>query len=267
MAGILCKFKMNTRLVQSHAATIEIFTTGHGPWLVILPSLGRGIEDMQDLARSIAEQGFSVCLPNPRGIGQSIGPMDGVSLDDLADDILNVIETLTTEPVVLAGHAFGNWVARNVATRYPERVKAVVLIAAAHNTIRPELARHIDTCMDTQFSDEQRLSSLQQAFFAPGHDARPWLAGWYPEVAKMQRQASQACPRQQWWHAGQAPILDLQAGQDPFAPLETAYALSKELGGDRVKVVRIQDASHALIPEQPQTVTDAIVQFMQSIHT
>ena len=256
---------MLTKLVQCRSSIIEILTVGQGPLIVILPSLGRGVEDMQDLARGIATEGYSVCLPNPRGIGKSMGPMCEVSLNDLADDIFDVIESLTPGSVCIAGHAFGNWVARNLATRYPQRISGVVLIAAAHNTIRPELARHIDRCLDIKLSDDVRLSSLQQAFFAPGHDARVWLAGWYSEVARMQRHASAVCPRQQWWHAGVAPILDLQAEQDPFAPSETAYALARELGLDRVKVVRVQDASHALIPEQPEIVVKEIVAFMNGI--
>lgn len=257
---------MRTELVQCRSSIIEILTEGQGPLIVILPSLGRGVEDMRDLAGGIASQGYSVCLPNPRGIGKSTGPMDDVSLDDLADDILDVIESLTQGSACIAGHAFGNWVARNLATRYPQRISGVVLIAAAHNTIPPELARHIDTCLDINLSDDVRLSSLQQAFFAPGHDARVWLTGWHSDVARMQRHASKVCPRQQWWHAGVAPILDLQAEQDPFAPRVTSYALARELGLERVKVIRVQDASHALIPEQPEIVVKEIVEFMNAVH-
>ena len=258
-------FKLQTHLVPNGEATIEIFTVGEGPWLLMLPSLGRGVEDMVDVAQRIAKQGFSVCLPNPRGIGRSTGPMQNLSLDDLAEDVMQVIRTLTDQPVFIAGHAFGNWVARNVATCYPTHIRGVVLVAAAHNTIRPELAQHINVCMNGQLSDDVRLSSLQAAFFAPGHDARDWLTGWYPDVARMQREASQASPRHRWWHAGSAPILDLQAEQDPFAPIATAQDLANELGADRVKVMRIQEASHALIPEQPEAVSYAIIEFMQSM--
>ena len=254
--------QLQTRLVQSEAVTIEVLTVGDGPWLVMLPSLGRGVEDMVEVAHRIARQGFSVCLPNPRGIGQSKGLMHNLSLDDLADDVMRVIHALTDQPVVIAGHAFGNWVARNLATRFPSHVRGVVLLAAAHNTIRPELTQHINTCMNMGLSDDIRLDSLQYAFFAPGHDARAWLSGWHPDVARMQRAASQACPRHRWWHAGSAPILDLQAEQDPFAPLASAQDLAKELGAERVQVLRIQHASHALIPEQPAAVTDALIQFM-----
>lgn len=254
--------QLQSRLVQSEAVTIEVLTVGDGPWLVMLPSLGRGVEDMVEVAHRIARQGFSVCLPNPRGIGQSKGMMHNLSLDDLADDVMRVIHALTDQPVVIAGHAFGNWVARNLATRFPSHIRGVVLLAAAHNTIRPELTQHINTCMNMGLSDDIRLDSLQYAFFAPGHDARAWLSGWHPDVARMQRAASQACPRHRWWHAGSAPILDLQAEQDPFAPLASAHDLAKELGAERVQVLRIQHASHALIPEQPAAVTDALIQFM-----
>lgn len=86
------------------------------------------------------------------------------------------------------------------------------------------------------------------------------------EVAhRVARQGFSVClpnPRGIGQSAGSAPILDLQAEQDPFAPFVTAHDLAKELGAERVQVLRIQNASHALIAEQPAAVTDAIIQFM-----
>ena len=51
---------------------------------------------------------------------------------------------------------------------------------------------------------------------------------------------------------------DIIAGQDPFRPPAT-WNEAREAFGARVTVCRIPDASHALIPEQPQAVVDAIV--------
>lgn len=252
---------MQRHLISRPGVRINALTTGKGPLVVILPSLGRGAEDLRDLACLLAVQGFCVCLPDPRGIGQSEGRMDTLTLDDLADDVHAVITTLGGGPAWLAGHAYGNWVARNLATRHPGHVSGIALLAAAHKNIAPSLRQHIDICMNMALSTTQRLASLEHAFFAPGHDASIWLTGWHPAVAHAQRRAAQACPQPLWWQAGKVPVLDLQAEQDPFAPALTAHELSKELGADRVHVVRIPNASHALIPEQPQAVSQALTDF------
>jgi len=64
--------------------------------------------------------------------------------------------------------------------------------------------------------------------------------------------------------AGNAPLLDLQAALDPFKPRETVNELKDEFG-ERVTIVVIPDASHALIPEQPAAVVAAIVAWMRKL--
>ena len=60
------------------------------------------------------------------------------------------------------------------------------------------------------------------------------------------------------------PLLDLQADNDPFHPIERMNELRDELG-DRVSVAVIGDASHALLPEQPTAVVDAIVAWVRGL--
>lgn len=252
---------MQTQIVHHPSVKIEVMTLGRGPWVILLPSLGRGVDDLCSLAGILATHGFSVCLPNPRGIGQSSGSLVNISIDDLADDVVNVMDHLGCNKAWIAGHAFGNWIARNIATRHPHRVSGVALIAAAHKNFPAALRDQIDICMNSNLSEEQRIASLEHAFFAPGNDPTSWLTGWFPDVAKAQRSAAKASPQVNWWGAGSTQILDLQAAQDPFAPEATSQELQAELGLDRVQVVRIANASHALIPEQPNAVASALIKF------
>ena len=252
---------MQTHIVDTRNSKIEATTLGHGPWVMLLPSLGRGVEDFHYLAEILAANGFSVCLPNPRGIGKSAGQLENITLDDLADDVVNVMNYLGCDKAWIAGHAFGNWIARNIATRHSIRVLGIALIAAAHKNFPVALREQIDVCMNEKLTKEQRLQALQCAFFAFGNDPTCWLNGWYPDIAKAQRIAAKASPQNYWWSAGTAKILDLQATQDPFAPESTSHELQLELGLDRVQVLRITNASHALIPEQPTAVARALVKF------
>ncbi len=72
---------------------IEVVSQGEGPVIVILPSLGRGAEDYDEVAAPVwSRRAFRILRPQPRGIGRSKGALDNITLHDLAADIAFVIE-------------------------------------------------------------------------------------------------------------------------------------------------------------------------------
>lgn len=236
-----------------------------GAWLVLLPSSSRDLEDFDAIAELFAAEGFRVLRPQPRGMCASFGPMDGLTLHDYARDIAVVIERLAGEPVFVLGHAFGQWIGRCVAADYPDRVRGVILAAAAAKSTDPALRDELAKCVDTSLPDAVRLAALKIAFFAPGHDPSSWLHNWHPLASRSQRAASAATPQEDWWGAGSAPVLDLQAELDPWRPAGTRNGIRDDLGVGRVTVVTIPDASHALIPEQPEAVVRAVRDWTRTI--
>jgi pimeloyl-ACP methyl ester carboxylesterase len=263
-----------TREVFTHDdVQIEVLSQGEGPTIVMLPSLGRSGEDYESTSRALAGDGFRVLRPQPRGIGRSEGPMEGLNMHALAADVAFAIEQEKAGPVVVVGHAFGNFVARELANDRPDLVKGVVLAAASagkvpagskEKPIGPEIRKAIDGPSDMSLPEETRLDYLKTAFFAPGHDPRVWLGGWNAAVHHMESWAREHTPVDDYFAAGNAPILDLQAELDPVAPRRFAGVL-KSLLGDRVSVVVIPNASHALFPEQPQAVGAAIGTFARQV--
>jgi pimeloyl-ACP methyl ester carboxylesterase len=129
----------------------------------------------------------------------------------------------------------------------------------------PSLRGELAKCVDTALPDHERLAALRVAFFAPGHDPSSWLGNWHPIAAKSQRVASAATPQDDWWTAGSAPVLDIQAEFDPWRPADTRDGIRNDLGSERVTVVVIANASHALIPEQPEAVVRAVRDWTRTI--
>lgn len=256
---------LSSHHVSSQAASIQVQACGSGPLVVLLPSLGRGVEDFTDLAWRLADRGCRVLLPSPRSTGGSTGPLDGLTLHDLAHDVAEAIRAERAGPALVAGHAFGNWVARMLAVDHPSLVRGVAVLAAAHKDFPDHLREHIDGGMNAALPVAERLQHLQAAFFAPGHDPSVWLDGWHPQLARAQRAAAAAVPRTQWWHAGTAPVLDVQAELDPFAPRAGALDLQRELGEARVRITLVHRASHALVPEQPEAVAEALAAFLKGL--
>jgi len=247
-------------------AHLEVLTQGEGRPIVLLPSLGRGASDFDAIAVKLAAAGYRVLRPQPRGIGASTGPWDGVKLEDLAADIAAVIEHNGGGAAFVVGHAFGNRVARTLATLRPELVRAVALVAAnvGHNPSPPDVRAAIRLSADVTAPPEARIKAMQSVFFAPGSDASVWLEGWHPDVLAAQRKAGDRTPRSLDYAAGQAPVLYVQPSHDPLAHVADAEEYQKALG-DRVTVIVVPNAAHAVIVEQPDAVSDALLAYAREL--
>ena len=248
--------------VRRDGVEIATYVDGQGPALVILPSYGRdGGADYDDINGRLVQAGWKVLRPQPRGVAGSTGPMTGVTLHDLADDVAAVIRSLGEGSAVLLGHAFGHALSRMVATDHPDLVEAVILAASQASKVPPDIAKTPLIVGDLTRPEDERLAVLREAFFAPEHDARPWLAGWYPATLKMQHEAAQAVPLAAYWACGRAPMLEVFGALDPFKP-KAFWPELRDQFGDRVTSVMIEDASHALFPEQPDFVAQAVLPWL-----
>ena len=251
-------------IVTYDDVAIDLIAEGSGPLVVMLPSRGRDSKDFDEVAAGIARAGFRVLRPQPRGAGRSTGPLESVRLQDLARDVAFVISRERAGPAVIAGHAYGNWVARMTATDHPQLVRGIVLLAAAAKTFPDHLRGDVQQSADTLLPDDVRIAALQRGFFLEGHDASVWLKGWAPAAYRSQGVAAAATRQTEYWQAGTVPMLDLVPDTDPFKPGQKWYESRDEFGA-RVTVMIIPHASHALIPEQPQAVVEAIVDWVRKL--
>lgn len=168
---------------------------------------------------------------------------------------------------VIGGHAYGQKIGRTVAMDHPALVRAVIMLAGAGRAIiPPDVRTAIMQSGDLSLTEAQRVEALKLAFFAPGHDpvAAGWLKGWYPDVKKLQLAAESRTRDDEYIPAGRAPILDMQAEHDTVVPPWARQDLKNELG-ERVTIHVIKDAGHALIPEQPEAVADAMARYVKRL--
>jgi pimeloyl-ACP methyl ester carboxylesterase len=261
------KIAISTSTVIAHGEVrIEVLAQGTGHPIVLLPSLGRGAADFDLIAEQLVQAGYRVLRPQPRGIGQSSGPLTGIDLHDYTADVAAVIAHENAGPAFVVGHAFGNRVARMLATDRPDLVRAIALVAAniGKAPSPPQVRAAIRASADPSLPEAERIAALQFAFFAPGNDPRAWLTGWYPDVLAAERIAGDRTSREADFAGGSAPILYLQPGHDPLAHVEDAEAYQAQCG-DRVTVVVIPHASHAVIAEQPDAVSAALTAYARRL--
>ena len=253
-------------LVQRPHDTIEVLVDGKGPLVLMIASLGRGAGDFAGLAHAVVAAGYRVARLQPRGVGRSTGRMKGVSMGDLADDAAAAIESAGGGPAIVVGHAFGQRVARLVAATHPGLVRAVIMLAAGGKAPPvPAAAKALAAVFDKSLSAAAHLKAVRVAFFAPGNDPAVWRGGWYPATAKMEDVANRAARVDDWWSGERSmPNLVIQGLQDQIAPPENGRILKAE-APDRVELIELDGAAHALLPEKPAEISRAVTGFLEKV--
>lgn len=92
--------------------------TSSSTWLKTLPHLKK---DYRIIALDLPGFGFSTV--------KSAGGF--CSLEDQVEALTDVLEAVEEAPFILVGHSFGGWVSALYASRYPERVRHLVLVDTA----------------------------------------------------------------------------------------------------------------------------------------
>ncbi|MEN2740072.1 alpha/beta fold hydrolase [Microbacterium sp. X-17] len=110
-----------TRFFEPDGRGIPYTDEGRGPTVVLMPAVGDDIASLTALAASLVTEDFRIVRIGWRAAA-------AVSLHDLAQDVVDVLDHLGIEEAWVGGHAFGGSVARIVARDHHARVNGVVLL-------------------------------------------------------------------------------------------------------------------------------------------
>lgn len=246
-------------IYEDGPARLKAYRSGEGPEIVMFASAGREASDFNELAERLTGNGYSVTLFEAPAINGTQASVENPSLFDLADDAAIYLETRDA-PVVVLGHAFGNRLARAVATRHPDQVRGVILLAAGGLKPIPEKANTaLMQSFDPRLTPEEHREAVRYGFFAKGNSIPDyWLRGWHLETGRLQGVATQSVESSLWWKAGGKPLLVIAGLQDTIAPPANTIDLLEAELGDQITAVRIDGAGHALLPEVPDQLARAI---------
>ncbi len=115
--------------VQVNSIHVNVRERGAGePALVFLHYWGGSSRTWDGVASRLAYKVRCIATDH-RGWGESDAPRDGYRIADLADDAQAVIESLRLRNYVLVGHSMGGKTAQLLASRRPQGLKGLVLVA------------------------------------------------------------------------------------------------------------------------------------------
>ncbi|MDC8755769.1 alpha/beta hydrolase [Erythrobacter sp. sf7] len=221
------------------------YTHGSGPCLVFLPGY------MSDLAGGKAtalfaeaqEKGRACLLLDYSGCGQSDGDFADGMLSRWRDEVLALVASYVSGPVVLAGSSMGGWLMLLVAEHLRHRLAGLIGIAPA-----PDFTRW-------GYSEEQRAQlAAGETIYEPnpyGPEPTPTHAGFFADAEchlRLERQIDITCP-----------VRLIHGKRDADVPWEISLRLKAALRSDDVQVTLVEDGDHRLSRESDIALLKALV--------
>ncbi len=210
-------------------------TPGRTPTLVFLPGFmsnmtGDKAVMLSDFARG---QGNAVLRLDYSGHGQSEGRFEDGTIGRWTQDALHLFDTLTEGPAILAGSSMGGWIALLMAIARPERLHALIGIAAAPDFTEDLMWAGMDsTARDTLLRDG--LLRIPSAYGGEQIITRALI-----EDGRQHLLLKSPIPISR-------PVRLLQGQADPDVPWRTALRIADQVASPDVEITLIKDAGHRL---------------------
>ena len=247
---------------------------GAGPPVMLIAGTASDSASWGALVAPLAAR-FTVIRPDNRSTGRT-QPVDApLSLEHWASDALALLDHLALGPAALVGHSLGGMIALQMATRAPQAVSRLALLASAPVTsprnqalfdllkrLRAEgqppdlwLRAFLPWLFHPRFFDVpgQLQAALDQALAYPHAQSAGAMAA---QIAALHRIDASALPARVT-----CPTLALAAEEDLLMPppvIEAALAPITDL-----TLQRIAQSGHSLHWDAPEAVLTALTAFLQ----
>lgn len=247
--------------VEVRGKRTQILRGGSGPPLLYLHSAGGEVAWLPFFER-LAER-FDVIVPAHPGFAESEGLDQIDSMEDLVLHYTDLMELLELEQPGMVGLSLGGWLAAEFATRYPNLIQALVLIAPVglRSPIGDIFSASPAETRELVFSDPTGPLAMQ---FIPEDPDIPTLEnslkareatsrlGWNPYLRSRKLEGR--------LYRVTIPSLVLAAGADKLVPLDHCRLYVEGITGAKLEV--FEGAGHALPFERPDDAARAVIDFL-----
>jgi epoxide hydrolase 4 len=173
--------------MQVNGVNLHVIQSGpaDGPLVILLHGFPEFWYGWRNQIPALARAGYCVWAPDQRGYNLSDKPagVDAYRIDQLAADVIGLIDVAGREQAYMVGHDWGAAVTWRVANHFPQRVAKATVLNVPHPLI---MARHLRRSL------RQILRSIYFGFFQiPALPERMLaVANWQPVVEGMRRLGS-----------------------------------------------------------------------------
>ncbi|HVX00803.1 MAG TPA: alpha/beta hydrolase [Candidatus Babeliaceae bacterium] len=262
--------RWTTRTCEINGINIHYLRTGgNKPSIVLLHGLMTSGACWTPLAREL-EENYDVIMPDARGHGNSTAPHQGYCYNNLAIDVLSLIDALGLDDPVLIGHSMGGMTAAVVASRSPKRLRGLVLADPAFLTPQRQIEVYESDVVDQH---RQVLNRSREDFLAETRTRRSHRSSELIELFVQARFQTSihafeilTPPNPDYMRLIETidiPSLLVIGGVGGVVSSEVAAELARL--NQRLEIVQIAEAGHAIPFDQPKRFSSAVKAFLGSL--
>lgn len=246
--------------VHANGLDVGYEVRGAGPPVIMLHgATSAGREDFAAQLPLFAKA-FLVHLPDARGHATTRwDPADGWSQATLVDDVAAFADALGLPTFHLVGFSMGAMTALHFATRWPERLRTLVVAGiTTEREPRLSVARRL---MDPDWID--RNDPARAAVLARRHDPVQGPGTWrrlLPAIVADIATMPVLGPRE--LRRIELPVLVTVGDRDPFVPVDHAWGLKRQLPDARLLVA--PECGHEVMARRPGLFNEACAEFYRS---
>ncbi len=216
---------------------------------------------------------YRVILFDNRGVGRSDAPPGPYSMGVMAEDAMAVLRTAQVEePVVLVGASMGGMIVQEMALRYPDRFRALVLGCTAcgpfYRASWPNFRRSPRFWQWLRLKGEERERALVRVLYA---DTTPMerinediavRVPWQPTLRSVFNQLSGILAWSSFRRLPnlQIPTLVIHGDQDHILPARNGRIIASRI--PHAEFVLLPDAGHMITTDQPERSITVLERFL-----
>ncbi|RPI21206.1 MAG: alpha/beta hydrolase [Chloroflexota bacterium] len=244
--------------IGDHSLYVEEFGPESGPAVVLLHHGLGSTRAWKGQAPVLAEAGYRVLAYDRWGYGAS-DPRPQLSIPFFEEDrcdLLSLLDDKGIEWPMLVGHSDGGTLALYFAAEHPERVAALVTIAA-HVYVEPKMKSEIET-IKAQFDSDARLREGLRRIH--GEKYADIFSGWFEGWRRKPNLEWDICPQ-----LGKitCPALVVQGEQDEYATPQHAADIAAAIPGASIWLV--PGGRHMLTQELSGEFNDRLLTFLDGV--
>ncbi|MHA0857865.1 alpha/beta fold hydrolase [Paenibacillus sp. CMAA1364] len=245
---------------------------GQGEPVVLLHGFCGSSQYWDEVVSLLADE-YRCIIPDLRGHGESDAPTGAYTVEDMAEDVVCLMDELELPTTFLLGHSLGGYITLGVAEQYESRLKGFGLIHSTAFADSEEVkAKRLQSVSTVQTQGITTLiDNLIPTLFAPDH------VHTHPEFINKAKEIGYKTPphgaigvtiamrerpdRRHVLVETDLPLLLVAGKEDGIIPVERTFTVDRP----NVMQVIIENAGHMSMMEAPDELARHIKAYLQNV--
>jgi len=297
--------RVRERRIETNGIELHVLEQGEGPLVVLCHGFPELAFSWRHQIPALADAGFRVLAPDMRGYGRSSAPTEVEAYDviSLCDDLLGLLDAERAQSAIFVGHDWGANVVWQLATRSPERVRAVAglsvpFVPRAPAAPLPIMRRHLGEdfyiiwFQQPGVADEALARDVRRTLTT----SRQWTSQWAQEDSAQPRRPGWLSEQELQVYVDSFERTGFSGGLNWYRNIDRNWELTAELGDRRVEQpalfltgeldpvrkfmpqeamqgwvtdlraeVVVPGAGHWVQQQEPQIVNDRLLEFLAEV--